>query len=107
MKNLIAVAAMIPFAALADELNCSIKAPKLTTSVELMAMAKISQVDAQRVALGAVNVPGTTISESKLKVEDGCLVYSVEVAAPGKRHAADVYVDAGTGQVIKNKTRVE
>jgi hypothetical protein len=38
----------------------------------------------------------------ELEVEDGCLVYSYDVKVPGKMGTEEVYVDAGTGKVLKS-----
>jgi len=50
MKRIIlAVALAVPFvAAASDDLNCSIKAKKLTSKAELTAMAKVTDADARR-----------------------------------------------------------
>jgi uncharacterized membrane protein YkoI len=101
-KTLLASAMMIPIVASAANLNCSIKASKVTKTADVQAMAKISADDAKKAALGAVNVAGATIAKGELEVEDGCLVYSYDVKVPGKSGAQEVYVDAGNGKVIKS-----
>jgi uncharacterized membrane protein YkoI len=101
-RTLIALALMIPFAASAADLNCSIKASKLTKTADMQAMAKVSADDAKNAALGAVTVAGASIAKGELEVEDGCLVYSYDVKVPGKMGAEEVYVDAGTGKVLKS-----
>ncbi len=103
MKRIIlAVALAVPFIATAgDDLNCSIKAKKLTSKANLAAMAKVSDADARKAALDKVGAAGATISKGGLEVEDGCLLYSFDVKTPGKSGIDEVIVDAGTGTVLK------
>ena len=102
MKRIIlAVALAVPFIATAgDDLNCSIKAKKLTSKANLTAMAKVSDADARKAALDKVGAAGATISKGGLEVEDGCLLYSFDVKTPGKSGIDEVWVDATTGQVV-------
>jgi uncharacterized membrane protein YkoI len=101
MKALLALVLLAPFAVSAASLDCSIKASKTTKTTDMQAMAKISEADAQKAALGAVPASGATIAKSELEVEDGCLVYSYDVKVPGKSGAQEVYVDAGNGKILK------
>ena len=100
-KTLLAFAMIIPVAASAAGLNCSIKASKLTWTADMTAMAKVSADDAKKAALGSINVAGATIAKGNLEVEDGCLVYSYDVKVPGKSGVEEVYVDAGNGKVLR------
>ena len=100
-RTLLAFAMLVPFAASAADLNCSIKASKLTKSADMRSMAKISADDAKKAALASVNITGATIDKGELEVEDGCLVYSYDVKVPGKIGSEEVYVDAGNGKVLK------
>ena len=102
MKILLAFAVLIPFAASAANLDCSIKASKTTKMADMQAMAKISAADAKKAALEAVKVTGVTIIKGDLEVEDGCLLYSYDVKVPGKSGAEEVYVDAGNGKVLRS-----
>ena len=102
MKRIIlAVALAVPFIAGAGDLNCSIKAKKLTAKSELTAMAKISDADARKAAMDKINASGAMITKGGLEVEDGCLQYSFDVKTPGKSGIDEVIVDAGTGTVLK------
>lgn len=103
LKALVAVACLVPLAASAADLNCSLKGSKMTKSDELKKVAKVSEDDAKKAALASVKASGATIATSDLKVEDGCVVYSYDVKVPGKSGAEEVYVDAGTGKVLKTK----
>ena len=102
MRALLALALLTPFAVSAADLDCSVKAKKMTKDAELKAMAKISADDARKAATGAVTVSGATIDKGELEVEDGCLVYTYDVKVPGKILKREVYVDAGNGKVLKN-----
>ena len=101
-RTLLALAMMFPFVASAADLNCSIKASKLTKTADMKAMAKVSADQAKEAALGAVTVSGASIAKGELEVEDGCLVYSYDVKVPGKMGSQEVYVDAGTGKVLQS-----
>ncbi len=105
MKQIIlAVALAVPFvaaAAISDDLNCSIKAKKITSKSELIAMAKVSDADARKVALDKIGASGATITKGGLESEDGCLLYTYDVKTPGKKGIDEVLVDAGTGAVLK------
>ena len=103
MKRIIlAVALSVPFlAAAGDDLNCSIKAKKLTSKANLTAMAKVTDADARKAALDKVGAAGATITKGGIESEDGCLLYSFDVKTPGKKGIDEVIVDAGTGMVLK------
>jgi uncharacterized membrane protein YkoI len=103
MKRIIlALALAVPFmASAADDLNCSVKAKKLTSKKDMMAMAKVSEADAKKTALDSVKASGATIAKGGLEVEDGCLIYDFDVKVPGKSGVEEVTVDAGTGKVLK------
>lgn len=58
--------------------------------------ARISTADARAAAL--VAVPGAAVTDVDLDEEDGFLVYEVELSHD--RHAFDVVVDAGSGEVL-------
>ena len=88
-------------AAASDDLNCSIKAKKLTSKSELTAMAKVTDADARKTALDKVGVSGATITKGGIESEDGCLLYSFDLKTPGKKGVDEVIVDAGTGMVLK------
>jgi hypothetical protein len=102
MKRIVlAIALIVPFAAAAADLKCSIKAKKTTPRAEYTAMAKVKDEAARKTAVDKVAVAGSTITKGGLEVEDGCLVYSYDVKVPGKSGVQEVIIDAGTGAVLK------
>ena len=65
----------------------------------LQELAKIDRATAEQDALDAV--PGT-VEETDLEVENGSVVYGVEIAGnDGKTH--DVKVDAGNGKILSQQ----
>lgn len=89
----------------AADINASIKVDAATlagkTEAEqaaiLTGLAKISEAQANAAALAANT--GTTVSKATLEVDNGGLVYEVSLS-----NGVEVYVDAGTGTVIKSAT---
>lgn len=74
---------------------CTIKVPENTPTAQLGALAKITVAQAE--AAAKTSVPGT-VQSIRLEDENGCLVYSVHIAANGK--FTDVKVDAGNSKVV-------
>jgi uncharacterized membrane protein YkoI len=68
------------------------------TSAKLEAQAKITKVEAQKIALG--KVPGGTIKEGDIEQEKGKLLWSFDIATPGTKDITEVQVDAMTGAVL-------
>jgi uncharacterized membrane protein YkoI len=103
MKRIvIALALSLPLAAAAADMNCSIKAKKLTSKKDMTAMAKVSEADARKAAMDSVGA-GSSITKGGLEVEDGCLIYDFDVKVAGKSGIEEVAVDAGTGKVLSTK----
>jgi hypothetical protein len=101
MKAIVfALAAALPLAALADRLDCSIKAKKSDNPVTL---AKVKEPAARKAALDSVKTPGAAVAKGELEVEDGCLIYTYDITVPGKKGAQEVLVDAGNGKILKSK----
>jgi uncharacterized membrane protein YkoI len=100
-RAVLAIALAVPFVAVAADMNCSIKAKKTTPKAEYTAMAKVKDDAARKTALDKVAVKGSTVTKGGLEVEDGCLVYTFDVQVPGKKGFEEVFVDAGTGAVLK------
>jgi exopolysaccharide biosynthesis protein len=100
-KIILAIGLCVPFAAAAADLNCSIKAKKTATKAEMSAMAKVKEEAAKKAAIDKINVKGSTVSKGGLEVEEGCLVYTYDIKVPGKSGAEEVFVDAGTGAVLR------
>ena len=68
--------------------NCSTKG-------ESMRMTK-------KAALGTAG-EGATIVKGGIEVESNCLVYSYHVKAKGHKDQTEVFVDAGTGAILKQE----
>jgi uncharacterized membrane protein YkoI len=104
MKRLIIAAALaIPFAAYPADAafkDCSTKASKMTKKADLAGMAKVKEADAKKTALGTAG-KGATIVKGGIETEDGCLVYSYHVKDPAVKGQSEVFVDAGSGKVLK------
>jgi hypothetical protein len=75
------------------------------TRAELKKMAKITPEVATRNALAAV--PGSAgdkkVEETELEVENGFLVYSVEIRVNGHKGEYEVIVDASSGKVLAHE----
>jgi ribosome-associated translation inhibitor RaiA len=84
--------------------NCSTKGEKmrLTKKSELMKHAKVTEADAKKAALGTVGEGGTVV-KGGIEVESDCLVYSYHVKAKGAKDQTEVFVDAGTGAILKQE----
>lgn len=111
MKRIIlaALVAAVPFAAQAigpDKAfkDCSTKGEKmrLTKKSELLKMAKVKEDEAKKAALGTAG-SGATIVKGGIEVESDCLVYSYHVKDPARKGRAEVFVDAGTGAILKQE----
>jgi hypothetical protein len=96
-----ALSAAGPDAAFKD---CSTKGEKMriTKKAELLKMAKVKEADAKKAALGTAG-SGATIVKGGIEVESDCLVYSYHVKDPAKKGQTEVFVDAGTGAILKQE----
>ena len=77
------------------------RTPKISGSAALKARAKISGDSATRVA--RAQVPNGKIRSGELEEEKGKLIYSFDVAVPGKSGVDEVNVDAMTGAVVEHE----
>jgi len=106
-KAVVVAAAVMVVAACggSEDLRCSIHASKTAKKQELAAMARIPEQAARNAALASLKVPEgkTTVKESELEVEDGCLVYSFDLRVAGEKGVREVLVDAGDGKVLKTE----
>ena len=95
---------LLPFAAAADEPECSIRAPKRYALEDLPRLAKVTQADAQKRAVAAV-APETpsSITSSGLDVLEGCLVWSFDLRYRGRAGFQEVVIDAGDGKVLSKR----
>src|SRR5579872_6659524 len=82
---------------------CSTMVPPNATEASVKGKAKISLVQAQRVAEAAV--PGMLL-RSGLDNENGCLVYSIEIRT-GDSKIHEVKVDAGSSGILHQDISTE
>jgi uncharacterized membrane protein YkoI len=64
---------------------------------KLQSQAKVTRAEAERLALA--QVPGGTIKEGELEKEKGKLIWSFDIATPGKSEITEIHLDALTGQL--------
>ena len=69
------------------------------SEAELLKQARVTKHQAKRIALARVK--GGTIKSAELEKENGVLVWSFDVAQPGKKDVSEVWVDATTGKITK------
>jgi hypothetical protein len=108
MKRLIIAAALaVPFAVSAAApsayfKDCSMKAAKTAKKTDLLAMAKIKEDEAKKIALGTAGT-GAKIAKGGIETENGCLVYSYHVRDPAVKGQTEVFIDAGDGKILKTE----
>jgi len=69
------------------------------SEAELLKQARVTKHQAKRIALARVK--GGTIKSAELEKENGVLIWSFDVAQPGKKDVSEVWVDATTGKITK------
>ena len=67
------------------------------SEAELLKQARVTKHQAKRIALARVK--GGTIKSAELEKENGVLIWSFDVAQPGKKDLTEVWVDATTGKI--------
>jgi hypothetical protein len=82
--------------------DCSTKASKTAKKADLLVLAKVKEPEAKKAALATAGA-GATIVKGGIETESGCLVYSYHVKDPAKSGQTEVFVDAGTGMVLKQE----
>ena len=82
------VASLIPFNLWAQQ-----------SQAELLKQARVTKHQAKKIAL--VRVKGGTIKSAELEKENGVLIWSFDVAQPGKKDVTEVWVDATTGKITR------
>ncbi|HEV7866640.1 MAG TPA: PepSY domain-containing protein [Chthoniobacteraceae bacterium] len=65
---------------------------------QLASRAKVTRAQAEATALK--KAPGGKVKEAELEEEHGKLVWSFDIARPGRRNLTEVHVDAITGKVV-------
>jgi uncharacterized membrane protein YkoI len=75
------------------------------SEAELQSMTRISQAEAKKTALAAVEGKDKDkkAGEVELEVENGYLIYSVDVKVKKRRGVEEILVDAGTGKVLAHE----
>jgi len=83
----------------------SIKVEGKHSQAELKKMAKIRESDAKKKALAAVEgkAGDKKAGEAELEVENGYLIYAVDVKVKGKDGVEEILVDAGDGKVLAHE----
>jgi uncharacterized membrane protein YkoI len=71
---------------------------KEAKQAKLMAEAKVSRADAEKIALA--KAPNGTIKEGELEKEKGKLIWSFDITTPDTKDITEVGVDAITGDVV-------
>jgi uncharacterized membrane protein YkoI len=76
-----------------------------TTTAAGLASAQINDDSARVLAL--IQVPGGRITEGGIETEDGKLLYSFDIAVPGKEGLEEIHIDAMTGAVLAHEHETE
>src|SRR5262245_6108208 len=72
--------------------------PAQQNEAELLKEARVTKYQAKRIVLARVK--HGTIKSAELEKENGVLIWSFDVAQPGKKNVTEVWVDATTGKII-------
>jgi hypothetical protein len=67
------------------------------SEAELLKQARVTKHQAKKIALARVT--HGTIKSAELEKENGVLIWSFDVAQPGKKDVTEVWVDATTGKI--------
>lgn len=81
--------------------DCTTKASKTAKKTDLLAMAKVKEAEAKKIAQD--NAGGGSIVKGGIETENGCLVYSYHVKNSQGSGQTEVFVDAGDGKVLKTE----
>ncbi len=76
------------------------------SQAELLKQARVTKHQAKRIALARVR--HGTIKSAELEKENGMLIWSFDIAQPGRKHITEVWVDATTGKItaVDVETRI-
>ncbi len=72
------------------------------TEAQLLAQAKISRAQAEKIALA--QEPGEKIQSEEIENEHNALVWSFDMVKPGSNNATEVLVNAKTGKIVDIST---
>jgi len=67
------------------------------SEAELLKQVRVTKHQAKRIALAKLK--HGTIKSAELEKENGVLIWSFDIAQPGKKDLAEVWVDATTGRI--------
>ena len=79
-----------------------VAADKKAKQAKLEAKAKITQAEAEKIALAKVK--DGKILEAEIEKEHGKLIWSFDIATPGTKDITEVQVNAKTGKVVAVET---
>jgi len=74
------------------------------SDAQLNGLAKVSQTQAQKIAVAKLASKGTVSTASgELEAEHGCLIWSFDLLVAGRPGVQEIQVDAGNGKVLSVK----
>jgi len=83
---------------------CSIRPPRGTSAEDLARLAKITAADARNRATAAVApLRVTAVISSDVEVNEGCLVWPMDLRLLDRKGVQEVLIDAGDGKVLSSK----
>lgn len=101
LSAIVASAAVFP--AVGTE-PCSIHPPKRMFAAQLAGLAKLTQAQAEKIAVAQLNTTNVVSTASaELEAEHGCLIWSFDLHVTGQSGVQEVQVDAGSGKVLSVK----
>jgi uncharacterized membrane protein YkoI len=83
------------------EARAKVRPNEAESGLQIVAQAKLSRQEAERIALA--RVPGGKVKAAELELEDGVLIWSFDVTLPDTDLMAEVAVNAVTGAVVKTE----
>jgi peptidase YpeB-like protein len=84
--------------------HCSIHPTKGMSDAQLSGLAKVSQAQAEKIAVARVKGKGTvSTAGGELEAEHGCLIWSFDLLVAGRPGVQEIQVDAGNGKVLSVK----
>jgi hypothetical protein len=84
--------------------QCSIHPAKGMSDAQLAGLAKLSQVEAEKIAVARLKSSETVSTTSaELEAEHGCLIWSFDLRVPSKSGVEEMQIDAGDGKVLSVK----
>ncbi len=92
-----------PTAASGAKTGCSVRPPRGARRAELAALARISASEAEKRAIASVGSQRvTSVIFSDLEVNEGCLVWPLDLRLEGKAGVQEILIDAGDGRVLSS-----